>query len=369
MAKSLINLEEHTPNSPRPAAGLARSTRPTWRERFANACHCRKNDRPPIWMMRQAGRALPEYRQLKEKYSFLEMVRTPELAAEVTLQPIRRFGFDAAILFSDILVIPEAMGQSYRFRDTGGIEMDFIISNAADVDRLRVDGVAERLQYVSEALKAIRALLGEDRALIGFSGAPWTLANFMLEGGGSKTPTKALELYQSDPALFERLMEKLSSAVIEYLRMQQNTGVDALQIFDTHAGLIPENDFENCSGRWIRQIVQALDRKTPAIVFCKGVRQWSQLEKTGANVLGVDHGISMAKAREGVSDAVALQGNLNPELLTFANLTHVESSTRGILEEMRGGPGHIFNLGHGVTPEARLDNIATVVETVQEWKA
>jgi uroporphyrinogen decarboxylase len=340
----------------------------TWRARFLNACHCRKNDRPPIWMMRQAGRALPEYRQLKERHSFLEMVRTPELAAEVTLQPIRRFGFDAAILFSDILVIPEAMGQAYRFRDTGGIEMDFVISSPSDIDRLNEADVAVRLRYVAEALKAIRALLGEDRALIGFSGAPWTLANFMLEGGGSKAPTKALDLYRSDRKSFERLMGKLTGAVSQYLAMQEEAGVDALQIFDTHAGLIPPEDFEQCSGRWIRQIVQSLQRQTPAIVFCKGARAWKELEHTGAAVLGVDHGTTMAEARAAVSSTVGLQGNLNPELLTFASSGPVESSTREILDQMRGRPGHIFNLGHGVTPEARLENIAAAVESVQKWR-
>src|SRR5450755_4553525 len=167
----------------------------TNRQRFLAACRCKAVDRPPVWLMRQAGRALPEYRALKQKYTFLQLVQTPELAAEVTLQPIRRFGFDAAILFSDILVIPEAMGQPYRFRETGGIEMDFKIQSAADIEKLSVAQVGEKLNYVTAALKMLHAELGEQTALIGFSGSPWTLATFMMEGGSAEKFTKAKELF------------------------------------------------------------------------------------------------------------------------------------------------------------------------------
>src|SRR6266404_1297106 len=180
------------------------------RRRFLDACHCRPVDHPPIWLMRQAGRALPEYRALKDKYSFLELVQTPELAAEVTLQPIRRFDFDAAILFSDILVIAEGMGQKYTFRDQGGIEMEFVLNSAADIDRLEVEAVTERLQYVAKALPLVKAALGGRTALIGFAGSPWTLANFMIEGGGVKEYGKAKALFYSDRKLFSRLMEKLA---------------------------------------------------------------------------------------------------------------------------------------------------------------
>src|SRR5437667_1498008 len=173
----------HESPSVRRSSGTARLSQ---RERFLNACHCKPMDRPPIWLMRQAGRALPEYRALKEKHTFLELVQTPELAAEVTLQPVRRFGMDAAILFSDILIVSEALGQSYRFGEKGGIEMDFVLKSAADIDRLDCSAVASRLQYVAKALPLIRTELGEKTAMLGFAGAPWTLANFMLEGGSAR---------------------------------------------------------------------------------------------------------------------------------------------------------------------------------------
>src|SRR5271170_5902530 len=192
----------------------------THRRRFLDAAYCRAVDRPPVWLMRQAGRALPEYRKLKETHTFVELVQSPELAAEVTLQPIRRFGFDAAILFSDILVIPEAMGQPYRFRETGGIEMDFKISSAADIEKLSAEHVCEKLNYVAAALKILRAELGEQTALIGFSGSPWTLATFMMEGGSAEKFTKAKALFDSDKKTFSALMVKLTAAVTAYLRMQ-----------------------------------------------------------------------------------------------------------------------------------------------------
>src|SRR5471030_1529451 len=247
----------------------SKSTSPalTNRQRFLDACHCRATDRPPVWLMRQAGRALPEYRKLKEKYSFLQLVQTPELAAEVTLQPVRRFGFDAAILFSDILVIPEAMGQPYRFRETGGIEMDFKISSASDIEKLSVAHMCEKLNYVAAALKILRRELGEQTALIGFSGSPWTLATFMMEGGSSEKFTKAKALFDSDKKTFFALMEKLTVAVTAYLQMQIAAGADALQIFDSHGGHLPSVDFQEASGRWMKEIITNLCAKVPVTVF------------------------------------------------------------------------------------------------------
>src|SRR5207249_598298 len=213
------------------------------RQRFLDACACRPVDYPPIWLMRQAGRALPEYRALKETHSFLEMVQTPELAAEVTLQPIRRFDFDAAIFFSDILVVSEGLGQRYEFSDRGGIEMEFTLKTAADIDRLEPAAVTDRLQYVAAALSLLRAQLGERTALIGFAGSPWTLANFMLEGGGVKEYSKAKALFYSDPALFRRLLEKITRAVTDFLQMQIAAGVDAVQIFDSLGGVLSDGNF------------------------------------------------------------------------------------------------------------------------------
>ena len=239
----------------------------TNRQRFLDACHARPVDHPPIWLMRQAGRALPEYRELKLKYSFLELVQTPELAAEVTLQPIRRFDFDAAILFSDILVVCEGLGQRYHFRDKGGIEMEFLLKSAADVERLEVGAVNERLQYVAKALPLIKSALGGRTALIGFAGSPWTLANFMIEGGGVREYTKAKALFYSDPKLFNQLMEKLTQAVAGFLQLQIDAGAEAVQIFDSLGGVLSDGDYVRASAVWIKRIVSALKGQVPVIVF------------------------------------------------------------------------------------------------------
>jgi uroporphyrinogen decarboxylase len=341
----------------------------TNRQRFLDACFCRAFDRPPVWLMRQAGRALPEYRKLKEEYTFLQLVQTPELAAEVTLQPVRRFGFDAAILFSDILVIPEAMGQSYRFRETGGIEMDFKIQSAPDIEKLSVGHVCEKLNYVAAALKILRAELGEQTALIGFSGSPWTLATFMMEGGSAEKFTKAKALFDSDKKTFFALMEKLTAAVTAYLQMQIAAAVDALQIFDSHGGHLTATDFQEASGRWMRDIITNLRAKAPVTVFSLGTHNnWNDLVATGANVMGIDWQFSLAEARRILPNNIGIQGNLNPVLLAEATPEKVAAETNRLLAEMRGRNGYIFNLGHGVPPAAKLENIAALVETVRSFK-
>jgi uroporphyrinogen decarboxylase len=384
------------------AAAPAALGKPTNRRRFLNACQCRAIDRPPVWLMRQAGRALPEYRELKEKHSFLELIQTPELAAEVTLQPVRRFGFDAAILFSDILVIPEAMGQPYRFRETGGLVMDFAVRTKADIERLSVERVVERLSYVDQALRLVRKELGDQTALIGFSGSPWTLATFMMEGGSAEKYTRALKLFHEDRQTFYKLAEKLTTAVTAYLQMQINAGVDALQIFDSHGGQLTPTEFQEASGRWMRDIVASLGapasgsvRKAgvqasacskdtlkrelqhagsetgapPVIVFSLGTHgNWDDLLATGASVLGIDWQFPLAHARRLLPVDIALQGNLAPALLSDATPEVVARETRAVLETMRGRKGHIFNLGHGVPLNAKLENIAALVDTVRSFK-
>ncbi|HOP96389.1 MAG TPA: uroporphyrinogen decarboxylase [Verrucomicrobiota bacterium] len=345
------------------------------RQRFVNACRCQPVDRPPVWLMRQAGRALPEYRKLKEKYSFIELVQNPDLAVEVTLQPVHRFGFDAAILFSDILVIPEAMGQAYRFRDTGGgVVMDFAIGNRSDIDKLQVERVCERLAYVDAALKRLRAELGEHTALIGFSGSPWTLATFMMEGGSAANCTRALALFREDRKAYHALAEKLTRAITDYLRMQARAGVDALQLFDSHGGHLPPAEFQEASGRWMRDIIAELRttddaRSTPVIVFSLGTHgNWNDLAATGADVLGVDWQVTLSDVRKRVPERIALQGNLAPALLSDSSPDIVRRETAAVLEAMRGRPGHIFNLGHGLTPQAKLENISAMIETVRNFK-
>jgi uroporphyrinogen decarboxylase len=351
-----------------PAGRLASTPAPASnRQRFLDACHCRAVDRPPIWLMRQAGRALPEYRALKEKHTFLQLVQTPELAAEVTLQPIRRFDFDAAILFSDILVIAEGLGQPYQFRDRGGIEMEFLLKTAADIDRLQVEAVTERLQYVAKALPLIKSALGGRTALIGFAGSPWTLANFMIEGGGVKEYTQAKALYYSDPKLFGRLMEKLTQAIARFLQLQIDAGAEAVQIFDSLGDVLSDGSFAAASGEWIKQIVTALKGRAPVIVFAKGAHgNWAELADTGAQVLGVDWNIRLSDVRVRLPANVGVQGNLDPFLLSTTPAAVAAEANR-ILREMAGRPGHIFNLGHGVPPTAKLENIQTLVDTVRNY--
>jgi uroporphyrinogen decarboxylase len=367
-ATPIETLENSGGNSPSAASGKRHVIALNGRQRFLDACNCRTVDRPPVWLMRQAGRALPEYRKLKQKYSFLELVQTPELAAEVTLQPVRRFGFDAAILFSDILVICEAMGQGYHFRDEGGIGMDFMLNPATDIERLETGAIRERLNYVAKALPLIKTALGHGTALLGFAGSPWTLANFMLEGGSVKSYTKAKALFDSDPQAFSRLMEKLTGAVTEFLQMQIEAGVDALQIFDSLGGLLPDSAFAAASARWMGEIISSLAGQVPVIVFAKGAHgNWPALVRTGANVLGVDWTVPLAEVKAGLPADLAVQGNLDPAVLT-ATPEVVTAETTRILNSMRGWKGHIFNLGHGVPPDAKLENIEALVTTVRNFK-
>ena len=291
----------------------------------------------------------------------------------MTLQPIRRFDFDAAILFSDILVISEAMGQPYGFADKGGIEMDFKIATEADVDRLDPSAIREKLHYVAEALPMIREGLGDRTALIGFSGAPWTLANYMMEGGSAREFKAAKRLFYSEPDLFLRLMEKITRAVTDYLLMQVEAGVDALQIFETQGGVLADDAFPEAAGNWIGQIVTALREKgcdTPVVVFCKGAAESNRenLVATGANMLSLDWTIDMAAFRKKLPDQVGVQGNLDPIFLQ-TSLDATTRETNRILRQMNGLHGHIFNLGHGVTPDSQIANIETVVETVRQFQS
>jgi uroporphyrinogen decarboxylase len=371
---SSLSIERPLPLSRTDKRAAVTSTSPTPprltnRQRFLNACLSRPVDHPPVWLMRQAGRVLPEYRALKEKFSFLELVQTPELAAEVTLQPIRRFDFDAAILFSDILVVPEALGQGYRFRDRGGIQMEFSLRSAADIDRLETTAIVDKLQYVSKALPLIKGALRGQTALLGFAGSPFTLANFMLEGGSATRHTKACELFIADPASFNLLCEKLTEAVTIFLEMQIDAGVDAIQIFDSHGGFAPPEDFEALSGRWIRRIIENLGNRVPVIVFSKGANSsWNELVATGADLLGVDWNVSLGELRKRLPRDVGIQGNLNPALLIHATPREIAVATKRLLKQMRGNNGYIFNLGHGVPPAARLDCIESLVTTVRSFK-
>ena len=341
----------------------------TSRERFLAAAACQPLERPPLWIMRQAGRYLPEYRALKAKSSFLEMVKTPALATEVTLQPLRRFALDAAILFSDILVIPEALGQSYSFRDAGGIAMAYRIETRAQVDALApASAVPERLNYVAETLAILKKELAGQKALLGFGGSPWTLATYMVEGGSSDDFERVKLLFYTDRAMFDALLEKLTAALIAYFKMQIHAGADAIQIFDSWGGIIAGVDYEAASLRWIRQIVAALPKDFPVILYAKGTAPHiTDQAFSGIKVLSVDWTNDLAIVRRNLPANVAVQGNLDPVLMQTTPEI-VRTATTRLLESMRGATGHIFNLGHGITPSAKIECVEAFVETVTRWE-
>src|SRR3954469_2037472 len=341
----------------------------TSRERFLAACAGKNLERPPLWVMRQAGRYLPEYRALKAKSSFLQMVRTPALAAEVTLQPLRRFALDAAILFSDILVIPEALGQAYHFRESGGIGMEYRLETRAQVDALApVDAVTGRFRYVSDALTLLKKELAGSHALLGFGGSPWTLATYMVEGGSSDEFERIKQLYYTERGMFDALLEKLTAALIAYFRMQIAAGADAIQIFDSWGGIIAGPDYEAASLRWIRHIVAALPRDFPVILYAKGTAPHVLDQAfTGIRVLSVDWTNDLAVVRRTLPANVAVQGNLDPVLLNTAPDIVRRESLR-LLESMRGAHGHIFNLGHGILPQAKIECMETLVDAVTTFR-
>jgi len=342
----------------------------TSRERFLAACACENLERPPLWVMRQAGRYLPEYRDLKAKSSFLEMVKTPALAAEVTLQPLRRFpGLDAAILFSDILVIPEALGQAYAFRDTGGIAMAYRIETHAQIEALApAASVCARLGYVADTLRLLKKNLGGTKALLGFGGSPWTLATYMVEGGSSDDFERIKVLFYTDRPAFDALLEKLTGALIAYFHLQIEAGADAIQIFDSWGGIIAGPDYEAASLQWIRRIVAALPRDFPVILYAKGTASHlTDQAFSGVKAISVDWTCDLAVVRRTLPANVAVQGNLDPVLMTTTpEIVRLQASR--LLESMRGTTGHIFNLGHGITPQAKIECMSALVETVTTWK-
>lgn len=339
----------------------------TSRQRFLAACRLESLDRPPIWIMRQAGRYLPEYRSLKEKYSFIQLVKTPELAMEITLQPLSRFPLDAAIVFSDILIVPEALGQPYHFKEEGGIGMDFTLDNANKINALNNVNIAEKLSYVGKALQLTRSAIGEDKALLGFGGSPWTLATYMVEGGSSKNFSKIKSLAYQEPALFEKLMQKISDAVIDLFKLKIRSGVDAIQIFDSWGNVCPGSDYWDLSLRWVKYIIDALPREIPVILFAKGMAHHAEkLLKTGARILSVDWTVDMVEMRNSLSFPFAIQGNMDPVLLNTTPKIVRENALK-ILNQMSPYPGYIFNLGHGILPEAKIENVETLLQTVTQY--
>ncbi len=337
---------------------------------FLRACRRQPVERTPIWMMRQAGRYLPSYRAVRSRASFLEMCRTPALACEVTLQPIDQFGFDAAILFSDILVTLPPMGLEVAFPEKGPVIADPVRDRAA-IDRLVVPDPVAELPYVMEAVRQIRAGLAGRVPLIGFAGAPFTLVTYAVEGGGSKDYVNTKRLLFGDPEAAHALLEKMADTVAAYLAAQVEAGAQAVQLFDSWAGILSPRDFEEYALRWARHVIARLRAHpavaaagVPVIYFVNGCAPYLDSYPTsGADVLGVDWRIELATVRRRVGDGVALQGNLDPGAL-FLPPDALRARVEAILDE--GGPrGHIFNLGHGVTPPTDPERVRVMVETVK----
>ena len=338
---------------------------------FLRACRREPVERPPVWMMRQAGRYLPEYRAVRARSDFLTMVRTPELAAEVTLQPVDILGVDAAIIFSDILIVPEAMGMALTVEEGTGPRFHQPISSPGDLDRLREVSVERDLGYVLDALRLARAGLRGRVPLIGFAGAPWTLMSYMVEGSGTKAFTRAKRFLVEHPRSAHALLERLAAAVGELLKAQVAAGAQAVQLFDSWAAALGPRDFREFALPYLAEAVRhARTTGVPVIAFAPGAG-WALEEiaaETGADVIGVDWQTDAAEARRRLSRrGVALQGNLDPTWL-YAPPEEIRRRTRAMLEAF-GGAGHIANLGHGILPDVPVEHAAAFVRTVQEWRS
>lgn len=323
-------------------------------------------ERPPVWLMRQAGRILPQYRALRGKLSgFKELVETPHLAAEVTIQPVDELGVDAAIIFSDILVIPEAMGLTYEMVEKKGPWFPKTIESLADVEKLGSgENVIGELQYVFDALSITKKELNGRVPLIGFAGAPWTIFSYMLEGSGSKTFSKARKFLYQNPQAAHLLLEKITDTTIAYLKQKVQSGANMIQVFDSWAGILPPYQYSEFAVPYIKKIVDAID-EVPVIVFAKGA--WfamGELAKLDCQVLGVDWNTKVSDLREKLNVQQVLQGNLDPCML-YASEENVRNATLEMLKNYGGK--HIANLGHGVYPDTPLDNVKTFVNTVKSF--
>jgi len=334
---------------------------------FLRACKREKVDYTPVWMMRQAGRYLPEYMATRKKAGdFLTLCKTPELAAEVTLQPIDILGVDVAIMFSDILVVPEAMGMELKFLVGEGPHFSHPVRSEADIEKLDQPDPMERLKYVMDAITAINIGLDGRVPLIGFSGAPWTLATYMIEGGSSKNFAIVKKMLYDAPATLHRLLDKVTGAVTNYLKAQIETGVHAVQIFDTWGGILTPDDFETFSLQYIQRIIEELDAKVPVIVFAKGAGYMLEsIAETGCDVVGVDWMADIGDVRRRIGDRVALQGNMDPCTL-YASTETIRKNVEKILAGYGEGEGHIFNLGHGILPDIPVDHAKAFINAVHE---
>jgi uroporphyrinogen decarboxylase len=341
-------------------------------DRFLRALLREPVDMTPVWMMRQAGRYLPEYRATREKAgSFMQLCMNPELACEVTLQPLQRFPLDAAILFSDILTIPDSMGLGLYFSEGEGPKFERPVRDRAAIDALGVPDPEQDLRYVMDAVRTIRRELDGRVPLIGFSGSPWTLATYMVEGGSTKTFARSKGMLFDEPALMHTLLGKLADSVTGYLNAQIAAGAQAVMIFDTWGGTLTPRDYRAFSLAYMQRIVDGLTReadgrRVPVILFTKGGGQWLELmADTGCDALGLDWTLDIGDARARVGDRVALQGNLDPCTL-YASADVIRRSVAEILEGYGRGSGHVFNLGHGIHPAIPPEHAGAMIEAVHE---
>ena len=341
-------------------------------DRFLRALLREPVDRTPIWMMRQAGRYLPEYRELRAKAgSFMDLCTNPELACEVTLQPLRRYPMDAAILFSDILTIPDAMGLGLHFVEGEGPQFHKPVRTEADIEALSVVDAARDLKYVMDAVKTIRSELNGSVPLIGFAGSPWTLATYMVEGASSRDFARVKTMAFNQPELMHQLLLVLADSVTDYLRCQIESGAQVVQIFDTWGGALSSGAYREFSLQYMQRIIAGLPRehegrRVPVILFTKNGGLWLEsMAETGADCLGLDWTVDIGSARAFVGDQVALQGNMVPALLR-ASPQRIREEVGNILDSFGSGSGHVFNLGHGITPDIDPDHVTAFVDAVQE---
>ncbi|VAW55590.1 Uroporphyrinogen III decarboxylase [hydrothermal vent metagenome] len=344
-------------------------------DRFIKALLRQPVDRTPVWIMRQAGRYLPEYREIRAKAGdFMTLCSTPELACEVTLQPLRRFDLDAAILFSDILTIPDAMGLGLYFSEGEGPKFKRTIDSANDVKKLIVPDPADKLSYVTDAVSLIRKELNGQVPLIGFAGSPWTLATYMVEGGSSKTFSKIKAFLFEDPTAAHLLMSKLADSVATYLNAQIEAGAQAVMVFDSWGGALTTPHYKEFSLAYMQKIVDQLIRekdgqKIPVILFTKGGGMWlPEIANTGCDGVGLDWSVDINKARQLIGDKVTLQGNMDPAIMA-TNPDVIKQEASRILAEFGQGNGHVFNLGHGITPNITPENVAALVDAVHDISA
>lgn len=325
-------------------------------------------ERPPVWMMRQAGRYLPEFQEIKQKYDFFTRCQTPELAAEITVQPIRRYGMDAAILFSDILVVPQAMNIEVEMKNGIGPWLPNPIRSMADVEKVIVPNIDETLGYVMDAVKLTKQMLNDDIPLIGFAGSPWTILCYCIQGQGSKNFDKAKEFCFTQPLAAHLLLQKITDTTILYLKGKVKAGVNAVQVFDSWGGMLSPVDYQEFSWQYINQIIEALKDETQVIAFGKGC--WFALEemsKSNASALGVDWTITPEWARKLTGGNVTLQGNFDPTRL-FSPPAEIKKQVTSMIDAF-GKDKYIVNLGHGILPNIGLDNAKAFIDAVKEYGA